>query len=61
MRTLIKNVKIILPDRVLPDAWLVTEGELIDDFGSGSFPKGDFGTVVDGEGLFLSPGFVART
>ena len=58
MRTLIKNVKAILQDRVLPDAWLVTQDGLIDDFGTGCPPKGEFSNTIDGKGKFLSPGFV---
>ena len=42
MRILIRNVNIILPDRIMRDGWLVTQDELIDDFGTGTLPKGEF-------------------
>lgn len=58
MRTLITNVDLILPDRILWDGWLLIEDEKIEDFGTGAFPSGEFQSIVDGNGLFLSPGFV---
>ena len=58
MRILIRNVNIILPDRIMREGWLVTQDELIDDFGTGTLPKGEFSEEVDGKGMFLSPGFV---
>ena len=50
MRILIKNVNIILPDRILRDGWLVTRDALIDDFGTGTTPKGEFSEEIDGKG-----------
>src|SRR5690554_557925 len=58
MKTLIKNVCLILPDRLINDAWLVSHDGIIDDFGVGAHPKTDFDSVTDGEGQYLSPGFV---
>ena len=58
MRNLIKNVNLILPDRIILNAWLVTEDEKIDDFGEMPIPKGDFTDIIDGAGSYLSPGFV---
>ena len=58
MRILIKNVNIILSDRIMRDGWLVTEDAVIDDFGTGCTPKGEFTQEIDGKGLYLSPGFV---
>lgn len=58
MKTLIRNVRLILPDRIIPDAWLVAEEAVIDDFGAGVYPKSGFDATFDGNGEFLSPGFV---
>lgn len=58
MKTLIKNANIILPDEVMENAWLTAVDGLIYDFGYGEAPEGTFDSVTDGEGLFLSPGFV---
>ena len=58
MRNLIKNVNLILPDRIIRDAWLVTEDDRIDDFGRMPVPAGNFTDIIDGNGLYLSPGFV---
>lgn len=58
MKTLIKNVCLVLPDRLIDDAYLVASDGMIDDFGTGAPPKGDYATVIDGEGDYLSPGFV---
>ena len=58
MRNLFRHFEIILPDRILHDAWLVTSEDRIDDFGFEPCPCGEFDSVVDGDGLYLSPGFV---
>ncbi|MCK9288147.1 MAG: amidohydrolase family protein [Sphaerochaetaceae bacterium] len=58
MKTLIKNVCLILPDRLIDDAWLVSCDGVIDDFGAGAYPKTKFDSVTDGKGQYLSPGFV---
>ena len=58
MRTLIKNTRLILPYEVLGDAWIILLNETIDDFGKGTPPEGDFDIVIDGDGDYLSPGFV---
>jgi len=58
MRLLFKNANIILPDRILWDAWLVTQDDKIDDFGTGCLPKGSFDRTVDCADNYLSPGFV---
>ena len=58
MRTLIKNVRLIMPDRVMGDARLVIRDGLIDDFGTEAYPNGEFHEVIDGKGAYLSPGFV---
>lgn len=59
MKTLIKNVKIITPFDVLHDHSLVIEDEKIEDIiEDEKISLEDFETVIDGEGLFLAPGFV---
>lgn len=58
MRNLFRHFEIILPDRILHDAWLVTEEKRIDDFGIGLCPGGEFDSIIEGNGLYLSPGFV---
>jgi len=58
VKTLIKNIRLIMPDRLIRDAHLVICDGLIDDFGAGAYPKGDFTEIIDGKGAYLSPGFV---
>lgn len=58
MKNLIHNANLILPDRIIHDGWLVTDGIYIDDFGSGNYPKGEFDNIYDAEGGYISPGFV---
>jgi N-acetylglucosamine-6-phosphate deacetylase len=58
MKTLIKNICLILPDRLIEDAWLISCDGIIDDFGNNAFPKSKFESVIDGKGQYLSPGFV---
>ncbi|NLZ76706.1 MAG: amidohydrolase family protein [Spirochaetales bacterium] len=58
MKALIRNVRLIMPDRVMDDAHLVIRDGLIDDFGTGAYPKGEFTGIIDGKGAYLSPGFV---
>jgi len=58
MKTLIHNVTLVLPDSLIENGWLTAVDGKIEDFGSGEAPVGSFDTVVDGEGNYLSPGFV---
>ncbi|MDD4012488.1 MAG: amidohydrolase family protein [Sphaerochaetaceae bacterium] len=58
MKTLIKNADLILPDKIMEDGWLASVDGVIDDFGSGTLPGGEFDQVVDAKGEYLSPGFV---
>ena len=58
MKTLIKNACLILPDRLIEDAWLAACDGIIDDFGTEACPQAGFDSVIDGEGEYLSPGFV---
>lgn len=57
MKKLIKNVQLILPYKILEQAWLVIRDDTIYDFGTGC-PGGQFDQVIDGGGCYLSPGFV---
>lgn len=57
MKTVIQNVRLVLPYKILEDAWLVMEEESIYDFGTGC-PGGTFDRVIDGGGSYLSPGFI---
>lgn len=57
MKTVIQNVRLVLPYKILEDAWLVMEEESIYDFGTGC-PGGKFDRVIDGGGSYLSPGFI---
>ena len=55
MKTLFKNAKIILPDRI-ETGWVTVENGLIAEVGTGETPEAETG--IDCEGLYLSPGFV---
>ena len=57
MKTIIRNARVICPDAVLQDGWVVIEDGLIHAVGEGLCPA-DAGTVLDAEGAYLSPGFV---
>ena len=58
MNTLIRNVRLVLPERVLQNGWLVISGSRISDYGTGPAPDGNYDQTIDGEGSFLSPGFI---
>lgn len=60
MKTLIKHVQLIFPDRILKNAWLTAQDGLIMDYGTGICPEPEhsYEQVVDGENQYLSPGFV---
>ena len=63
MHYLIKNARIILPDTVLQDGWLLTADSRIAAFGAGEVPDtlaGTAGTVqiIDAGNRYLSPGFI---
>ena len=53
----ITNANLILEDKILPDAVLVTEGARIVDFGQQISVPAE-ASVIDAKGLFLAPGFV---
>jgi N-acetylglucosamine-6-phosphate deacetylase len=58
MQRLIKNVTVVLPDMLLKEAWLLISGDRIAGFGKGTAPVLAEAEVVEGNGGFLSPGFV---
>ncbi|MDR0447678.1 MAG: hypothetical protein LBH07_03330, partial [Treponema sp.] len=68
---IIFNVKMILPDRITPGAVLVEKGSIVEvventanaagNTGGSAIPaawKNRDGELIDGEGLYLSPGFI---
>ena len=61
---IISNVKLVLPDRVVPGNVLVKKGIIAgvdESAGTGAFPpawKDENAGLIDGEGLYLSPGFI---
>lgn len=52
----IHSVRLILRETVLDNAWITFENGSIVGFGQGAPPQG--AEYIDGEGLFLSPGFI---
>ena len=50
----IKNLKIVLEDRIIDNGYLVFENGLIKEIGNGDF----FGDAIDGEGNIAMPGFI---
>lgn len=56
MRTCFIHATLVLPDRLLPKAWLLSEGGKILQYGTGEPPAADE-TVDCGEN-YLSPGFI---
>lgn len=59
MKTLFKNVKIITPFDVLHNhSVIIKDGKIENIIEDETINLEDFKTVVDGEGLYLAPGFV---
>lgn len=65
MRWIFRNVKVIGTQSVLPDGWVLVEDGRIESLGSGDPLQEIRGkvaeegiTIVDGQGGYLSPGFV---
>ncbi len=59
MNRLFINAVLVLEDRLLENAWLLTNEKTIIDFGTGRTPESDDETKVeDVKGCFLSPGFI---
>ena len=54
--TLLRSVRLILPDQILDNAWIRFDDRQIIDFGTGS-PDGSV-PATDGKGLYLAPGLV---
>ena len=50
------NATLILPDRLLPNGWLLVENEKIARYGSGEPASAE--EMIDCEGKYLSPGFI---
>lgn len=56
-RTLIKNVNIILPNKILENGMLLIENAVIKDFGLELQGLPEVDSTIDGKGAYLSPGF----
>ena len=56
MKTCFVNATLVLPDRLLPNGWLLAEDQKIAQYGTGTPAEAD--TVIDCEGKYLSPGFI---
>ena len=57
MKTLIKNVTVVVPDGYIENGFVTAENGIICEIGVGE-PQGSLDTVIDGEGGYLCPGFV---
>ncbi len=59
MQTLIYNVSLILPDRMIEGGWLLIEDEKIAGLGESAIcPKNGPQKQIDGHGSFLMPGMI---
>ena len=56
MSQLFVNATLVLPDRLLPNGWLLEEGGKIQRYGSGDAPAAE--VTIDCGGKYLSPGFI---
>lgn len=57
MQTKIINAKLILPDRIIPNgSLLIREGKIVEIHDSPV--ESDSETVIDAEGMYVSPGFI---
>jgi len=56
--TIIKNAKIVLPSRIIENAFLRIKDSKILDFGSGSFEKSKKDKIIDAKNNFLCPAFI---
>jgi N-acetylglucosamine-6-phosphate deacetylase len=52
----IQSVKLVLPDRVMEDAWIRSDNGVIAGFGQGTPPPG--GEFADGNNQYLAAGFI---
>ena len=57
MKTLIKDVTVVLSDGYIENGYAVAQDGIITDIGQG-IPEGSFDTVINGDGGYLCPGFV---
>lgn len=58
MSLLIKDVNLVLPDRVIEGGWLAVKDGVIADFARGEVPAPACDEVLEGNGAYLMPGFV---
>jgi len=58
MKTLITNVRIVLPDRVRTNGTIIADDGVIESVGSFEPPREFCGTVIDGGGMYAAPGLV---
>lgn len=56
-RTLIHSAKLVSSGRVVPDGWVLFDGDRIADTGAGQL-RPDAAEVVDAAGRWLAPGFI---
>ena len=56
MSQLFVNATLVLPDRLLPNGWLLEEGGKIQRYGAGDAPAAE--VTIDCGGKYLSPGFI---
>lgn len=56
MSKLFTNATLVLPDRLLPNGWLLEDGGKILRYGTGAAPEA--GEIIDCGGKYLSPGFI---
>jgi N-acetylglucosamine-6-phosphate deacetylase len=58
---LFTNVKLVLEERIIEDGYLVVKNGIINGFGEGTgrnTNEFEINEIIDGKGLYLSPGFV---
>lgn len=58
MQSLLRNAALVLPDRLIPDGWLLVEGERILDLGAAATCPANATTILDLQGDFLMPGVI---
>ena len=56
MKKCFYNATLVLPDKLLPDGWLLVDGEKIAQYGTGEPAAAD--ERIDCGGAYLSPGFI---
>jgi N-acetylglucosamine-6-phosphate deacetylase len=53
----IRNVRLLLPDRMIPNGWIVVNGDSVVEIGQGQPPSRST-EEFDGNNQYLSPGFI---